>query len=47
MNVFEMEKEFDDLIKLGRELIEKLKQGDGDCKNEGREVTDHKEEESK
>lgn len=29
MNVFEMEKEFNDLIKHGQELIEKLKQAKG------------------
>ena len=30
MNVFEMEKEFNDLVKRGQELIEKLKQENSD-----------------
>lgn len=42
MNVFEMEKEFNDLIKLGRELIEKLKQSDNTGKKEATEITGYK-----
>lgn len=32
MNVFEMEKEFNELVKQGQELIEKLKNSVDDCK---------------